>query len=334
MPPAAKKAPAKKRAAPKMEPPARPTAQTLAEMDDFAKVLYYGPWGSGKTTALAHMAKLGRVIWINAEGGIKRRPLERVFQLPLENIELHPRGGGRVSYRVLEDLFWEVKARLEDGEPIAGVTFDSTTDIYKTFLEDVRDEQYAKLAAKAEASGQELELSPFFTDRSAYGEETEMMRKIIRRFRDLPCHFALSALVREDEDQSTKEESYGPALNPALQTDVLGWMDVVCRTSIEDAPDGGDDLYFGSFRYEGIKVAKDRYKVLPKKLPNPTFDRLVAYLNDDLTVDTDPDVAAVRQRRAEERRKQAERRQARRKRSGKPAQADEGTTQEEESEEE
>lgn len=256
---------------------------------------------TAKTTDLAHMAKGGKVIWVNAEGGIKRRPLQHVFNLPLENIELYPdpRRNNRVSLRMLDDLFWQTLERLEN-EPgsIYGVVFDSVTDIYKVLLEDVREKEMQKVLAKAEAQGTVAEVDPFFNDRGYYGVMTEQMRQIIRRFRDLPCHFGMSALTRQDMDEDSGEIIYGPALNPALQTDLLGWVDLVCRTYTEDPDDGGDDLYFGSFHIEGIRVAKDRYKTMPKKMVTPTFDRIQSYLNGELTAENDPLVQQVRERKA------------------------------------
>jgi hypothetical protein len=249
----------------------------LSDQDDWVNILSYGEPGTGKTTAQAHMAKLGRVVYINAESGAKRRALAQ-FDIPLDRIEVFPAKGQIISFESLDDLFWELK----DDVPV-GVVFDSVTEVHKLLLEQVTAREVEKTRRKQERAGLEPDVDPFFIDRSYYGVMTEQMRQLIRKYRDLPCHTAFTALPRRDQNDKTGEVTYGPALTPALATDLMGYVDLICHHTIEDG------LYCGTFVAKGIKVAKDRYRCLPPVLVNPTMDRIVAYIREELQAETDPE---------------------------------------------
>ena len=75
----AKKPATKKPAATRKKPvPPADDDFGFVSLDDHPEpvnALYYGREGTGKTTAAAHLANRGRVLYINAEAGLKRQPL-------------------------------------------------------------------------------------------------------------------------------------------------------------------------------------------------------------------------------------------------------------------
>lgn len=251
---------------------------SLADVDETINELFYGDGGTGKTTALAAMANLGPIVMINAESGIKKRPLAKLG-VNVDNISVFPEPGQPLTFDALEELYWELKEEAEAGS-IVGVGWDSITEIHKVLLKDVID----KRVAKAERTGRG-DTDPFFTDRSDYGVMTEQVRLLVRRYRDLPCHFGATALERRDIDDDGAVV-YRPSLTPALSLDVYGYMDIVCHTSVEIH--GGEDVYVGTFRPTGKYRAKDRFSAMPRRLPDPSFARTAAYVNDELTEETDP----------------------------------------------
>lgn len=264
----------------------------LSDEQDWVNMLMYGNPGSGKTTALAHLSKLGPVVFINAEAGLKRVALQK-FNLPLENIEIFPAKGQTLSFESLDGLFWEIKAKL-DADPGAyvGIIWDSITEIHKMLLEAVSKKEYDKALRKAERAGIEPDIDQFFMDRAYYGVMTEQMRQLIRKYRDLDCHVGFSALPRRDLNEKTGDISYGPALTPALQTDIAGFVDILCHTEIDDDL----DRYIGRFRAVGIKMAKDRFGVLPPVLVDPTYDRIIAYVNGEIKEEDDPLQEPIREK--------------------------------------
>lgn len=290
---AVKKAAAKK-AAPKAV--AIPFAEIGDEESEFVNILYCGPHGTGKTTDLATMANLGPVVFINAEAGLKAKPLRRLG-VKLENIRVWPnrKAGETLSFGGIEELFWRMRGELVDNPAAyAGVVWDSVSEIHKLLLEDV----VKGAAEKADRAGRERDR--FFVDIADYGTMTEQVRFLLRRFRDLPCHFGATALLRRDIDKKGGGGVvYRPAVTPALITDLGGFMDAVCYTSVADVGETGE--YRGQFRPDDMREAKDRYGVFAdcKKLIDPTFERVAAYVHGQLEVATDPVMIAARKRRAE-----------------------------------
>lgn len=269
--------------------------RSLADQTEYVKALLYGEQGTGKTTALASMARLGRVIYIDAESGLKSRPL-RDLGVPVEDIEVYrPR-----AYDEYDKLYWDVKEELEDGlagklpagkKPIAGVVFDSFTEIQKSLIEQIVEKRVER------KTKQGMESDPFFTERDDYGRMTEQVRRLTRRFRDLPCHIGFGALQKREVESDGVV--YLPALTPAFMTDLMGYVDIIVCHSVTH--DYGTPEYVGVTKPIGKFRGKDRFNALPTTLANPTFDRLVELVNDDLDIATDDNQNEfLRRRKAKE----------------------------------
>jgi adenylate kinase family enzyme len=234
--------------------PANVRRATLEDERDYLKMLYQGEPGSGKTTAAAHMAKLGRVVWVSAEPGIKAGPL-RKLGVPLENIELHR----EITYDALNTLCAELRETLDaDPDAYVGVVFDTFSELQGKLLE-------------AKAKG-------LLISQQEYGVNTQEMTLLLRHFTDLPCHVVYTAHTKRDEDDD-KAVVYRPSVTPKVSGTLMGYVDVACYT-LEVAQAGGEDSdYLGLFRSAGKYRAKDRFGVLPPRLINPTFDRIAAYVD-------------------------------------------------------
>lgn len=270
------------------EAPSKATSQnwfvTLDDSQEFTKALFYGVEGTGKTTALASAANGGRVLIINAEGGLKKRALQRQG-INTDNIAVwpNPESGETITARSLEALHEKLRADLlEDPNSWFAVGLDSVSDIHQLLREQATDDRVTR---------SKVALDPDFVDRDDYGKMTGQMRKIIRRFRDLPCHVILTALEKDDEDSN----QIVPAITPALRTDILGYMDIVLRFG---SPDGS---YRGRSKNVARIRAKDRYGVLPEVLAEPSFERIEGYLDGSLDAETDEFQTAMATRDAEAR---------------------------------
>lgn len=277
-------------AKPQAEPRAPAKRATLAETVEYVNMMYYGDPGSGKTTSAAGLARLGEIVYVDAESGLKAGPLGRLG-IPTDNIGVHR----VISFEALENLYWDLKAELEEGGP-EGLVLDSITETQKLLLEHI----VARGVEKAERKG--MERDEYAIYKEDWGVNTEQMRRLIRKVRDLPCHVALVCLSRRDQDDDGAV-SVGPAVSPALQSDLMGYMDLVCHTSVEQI--GEEIAYVGEFRNVGKYQAKDRYGLLPRKLVNPSFDRVIAYVNGDLTPANDEVQQAYKELRAQTREQRA-----------------------------
>lgn len=256
---------------------------TLDDTVDKLNALFYGREGSYKTTGAATMANLpdkGRVLFINAEGGLKKAPLQkrgvdtsRIVVFP------DPKKKQRVTHKNLDALYRKVKADLEkDPDSWVGVVIDSATEVHTALLDLVQSKRVRTLQNKG------ADVDEDFVDISDYGTMTKMFRDLLRKFRDLDCHFVVTALERRDVDKDTGKPQYGPAVTPGLQTDLLGYVDFVLMFKAEDEDGPGRALTRANSRYR----AKDRFDVLPRVLANPTFERIMGYVDGTITEENDP----------------------------------------------
>jgi hypothetical protein len=259
-----------------------PVRKTLADVEDHLKILWYGEQGTGKTVDLATLARRGPVIFVNAEGGLKRRPL-RTFDIPPENLWLEPATG----YDQLEALYWQCRRDIEADKPdrAIGIDFDSMTEITKILTENQIGGRILRAREKADALGslpRDIDVNPFKTHLDDYGVMTEQLRHLCRRFRDLPMHVGFSALTRRDVDVSGGDTAgdavtYRPALTPAFGNDLRGFVDIVVATKI-----ASDGRYIGVTKPRFQLLGKDRFGMLPTTMVDPTFERILAVMNDEL----------------------------------------------------
>lgn len=258
---------------------------SLADTEEYVNALYFGPGGSGKSTDAAHMAKLGHVIAIDCESGLKKRPLRRMG-VPVENI--HPYKV--TNFQEMWKLTGQVESQLiEKPGSVAGLVIDSFTELQKRFIEDIVDTRNAKRAAT-------MVVDPFEVDIKEQGKMTEMCRRVARRLRDLPCHVVFVCLDKREVDNEVGGVFYRPALTPAFATDLIGYVDAVFCTRQEDTEEDDLSRFVASTVPTGRFRGKDRYGVFPATFVNPTFDRVVQYVEQDGEVDDDPYQAAYRQR--------------------------------------
>lgn len=256
---------------------------------DFINVLLYGREGGGKTTAAARLANAssalpkgkGKILIINAEGGVKRRPLQK-RGVDTSRVVLWPDPAKhqRVTHASLDQIHRRVKADLAaDPDSWAGVVFDSATEIHQAILDSVQAKRVQKIANTG------ADVDPDFVDIADYGTMSKLFRDVLRKFRDLPCHFVVTALERRDIDKDTGKPQYGPAVTPGLQADLLGYVDFVlmCKAEDEDGPFRA--LTRANSRYR----AKDRFDVLPKVMVDPFLDRITQYVTGDLEEESDPE---------------------------------------------
>lgn len=269
---------------------------TMDQTEEYLKVLWWGKEGSAKTTDMATAANRGRLFVVNAEGGFKKKPL-RELGIDISNITLWPPpdSGIEISYETMEDLYWRLRAKLlADPGYFYAIGWDSSSDIYTRFVANEREHQYRKNQAASPAKKRDAREERFFTDRADYGAATDQLRELLRRFRDLPCHFLVTALERRDIDEETSKVAYGPGVGPAFQKDLLGYLDVTIATKASTLQFGPDeeldviDSFRGLTRSNGMSRAKDRLKSLPRVMAQPTFERILDYVNDKIDEDSDP----------------------------------------------
>lgn len=258
---------------------------SLSEQAQFVKAGWYGDVGTGKTTNLAALARLGKVIYVDSEAGLEKNPLEDLG-IPVENIIPFR----DIRYDALDELHNDLREQLNK-EPgsIVGLLLDSKTEIVAKLVEQTNDAEIDRQIRKMSRRGEDTSsLSKFRIDLSSWGIVTEQVRRLMRKYRDLPCHMGWAALERRDVDQNDGSVNYGPKVNPGLQGDLVGYVGLVMHTWVDGEDRNGNALYVAHTRKTPKYTAKDRFHATPARLAEPTFDRVIDYVNRKLTVETDP----------------------------------------------
>lgn len=262
---------------------------SLAEENEYARICLYGRFGTGKTTALAHAAKLGGAVPIvDAEQRLKGGPLRRMG-VPIDRIEPHR----DVSYEAINKLIWDIKGRLHD-EPgsVSAFGIDAIDETTKLLVADVLEDNTERLLQRAEKRGEVADVNPNHIDRDMWGEMTEQVRKLLRHMRDLECHLMFTSHERRETDEDGTVV-YAPAATPAVMADLMAYVDIIGHTYL-------DDGHFVARFAPGTKYeAKDTFGVLPAIMVNPTVDRIVAYVHEELNADNDPEQQAYEAYRTE-----------------------------------
>lgn len=239
-----------------------PGLTRLADKREAVKLLLFGEPGSGKTTAMAKLANLGPIVYVDAEAGLKIKPL-KANGINVDNISVHT----DCTYDALDHLFWQLKADLaRDPESWAGVVFDSLTEVQAKLMAEVVK------AAVIKADNKGMERDPFATFQDDWGMGAEQLRRIVRSFRDLPCHIGFACLPKRDQDDDGVV-TYRPALMPSIAAAVMGYVDIMGYCNVIHK-EGEQERYVSLFRRQGKYLAKDRYGVLDR-IGSPDFDKII-----------------------------------------------------------
>lgn len=254
---------------------------------DFVTAVWYGSPGSGKTTnmcAFLLAEREGRLLVCNVEGGMKLRAL-KAQGIPTDRISVWPRPGIRPTFDGLERMVLKMQADLDEARasgaprPWCGIGWDSVTELIKTMLDNVLEDQHAarrEVAERARKAGKPAPRSSrarFVTESDDYQLVSQQVRSVLRKIRYMDLHFGVTALVRRDEDKNTGAVIYGPACPPALQGDLMSYSDVVIHTEVDDL-----GRFMGRVLGNPSWLAKDRYGLLPSELENPTAATLLDYI--------------------------------------------------------
>lgn len=251
---------------------------------DFVRICYYGNPGCGKTTAVAHAAKLGRVAALLTENGMHSRPLTRL-NVPTDQIEPIR----AVEFKDIREALYRVRVDLhDDADAWSGVVFDSATELARVWLESIVDAKYDKDRKLAEAKGQEYDGNRFFVSRDYYGQITQQWQRVLRDLSDLQCHAAFTAHVRRDVDEDDGSVRYGPDLPPAMQANLMGQVSMLIYMKEAGTYPDGRTVRIGYSHNSGKFTTKDRLAALPRALAFPTLDRVVSYVDGELTEENDP----------------------------------------------
>jgi len=211
----------------------KPTTKTYLNM------LIYGAPGSGKTTLAAtaqDVPEMQNVLYIDVESGslsiAHRSDIDVVriynyaqFSKVHEFLRLH------CQYRDAGDdgkLAGLAEAVGAEPKPYNTVVIDSLTEIQK---------QVMYMLLGIEVGHAQLDLIPETPEFREWGQSAEMMRLLVRSFRDLPMNVIFVCAEQEVENER-KQLLRRPALPGKLGTEIMGFLDVVGYLATAHGEDG------------------------------------------------------------------------------------------------
>lgn len=266
---------------------------TLADSADYIKALYYGPKGRRKTTYMAGLARYAeamggkhKMLAIDTEGhGWLKRALVR-HGIPVDRIVYRR----CTTYNEIEGVFWEMEPRVESGE-IVGVSVDHLSDLERRFVRAATMSRQTKKVGLGRVQtftkAQDLidkGVNPFETDRGDYNTWTNQATHLMRLYRDLDCHVAFGAHHRE-EDNTRK---WVPGLTPAFRNELMGSVNMIVGCDLVEFGEEEEDIIgIGVMREMGLWYGADRIGLTKPKMVDPSMDRLIGLLNEELDLSKD-----------------------------------------------
>lgn len=241
-------------------------------------ICIYGGPGTGKTTLAAtacDVPQMNPVLHLNIENGTSSI---KTLYPDLEIVDITKFAELQSVYN---DLF---KQRDFESQTCAGyktIILDNLTEGQKKGIEHIFE---SDSLSRTGISFTEFTMPTF--SNGGWNVSSEQMRKLIRAFRELPCYVIFVAW-EIDLDKSESRHLWTPAFTNKLANEAPGMMNDVYRYYFNR--DGVRTL--GTNR-DRDRIAKDRTRLLPKEIPNPTMQVIYDYWNGILVKSPDEDKPA------------------------------------------
>lgn len=218
-----------------------------SEQSHYLNALIYGEWGAGKTTLAASaeaVPEMGDVLYIDAESGSMSLSHLNIDVIKITNyrqfaeiydfLRLHCRYRDAGDTDKLNALWTKFTGQESDSPTYKTVVIDSLTEIQKLVM-------YQLLAMDVgEFSLNDVPSSPQFKE---WNQQAEMLRLLIRSFRNLPMHTIIVCGEQETEDER-KRLIKRPALSGKLAMEVQGYLDLVGYLATRQKDDGMQRVLF------------------------------------------------------------------------------------------
>jgi phage nucleotide-binding protein len=178
-----------------------------SELSNKINMLIYGEPGVGKTRIIGScdaLPEMRKVCILDIDGGAL------TVRDTFPNVDVI-----RItSYKELQGVYDDLKA---GGHSYQTIGIDTITEVQKYNMTDVMRNLVAKDPNRNE----------YVPDRREWGISSEMVRRMIHAFKDLPYNTIFTAHVKDDEDQSTGVTIKRPDLPGKLARQIPGWFDLV-----------------------------------------------------------------------------------------------------------
>ncbi|MBT9167371.1 MAG: hypothetical protein DDT19_00700 [Syntrophomonadaceae bacterium] len=266
------------------------------ETERYLNALFYGDYGVGKSYLAATSSEVPRmksVLYINAEGGdasVEHFDIDLVdignysqFARVHEFLRLHCKlrnlyaknkdPEARTRLIKLQATFMGIEEEsIKEPTLYYTVVVDTLTEVHKYCMYQLLGVKIGEFA---------LDVAPDNPEIADWGRSAEMIRLLVRTFRDLPMN-TIFICARDDVQDHTKKFHYAPLLPGKLSKEIRGFFDVVGYMAAV-ATEGGDMLRRLWLTPGNTFHAKHRFKDFQERyMDNPTMADLAKYRLKDL----------------------------------------------------
>jgi len=212
-------------------------------------ILIYGESGAGKTHLAGtadQVPEMRKVLFLDVEGG--------AFTLRHVSPNIDT-----IRIRTWADMVRALAELEAGGHGYKTVIVDSLTEVQK----------YSMYAVMGGVVDKEPDRDADIPSLREYLKNTELVRKFVRKFRDLPMNTIITALRGEDKDMKRAKTDYFPGLQGKVAKEVSAMVDGVFYLYTKEI-DGENQRVLLTSKVEDI-VAKDRSGALPQIVVDPTM---------------------------------------------------------------
>jgi len=267
----------------------------VTSINDYHNIINYGRIGVGKTHLVAtaqNYAPTSNLLFVSAEGGedtlrnipngdeidVVRINNYHQIQTIYEFLTLH------IKYRDKylmndEEQYKDKLCKLE--KKLKGLSeLPTEPTIYRSVAIDSLTElqQYAMyMVLDIDLNDTKLDDNPATPSRNDWGENSELVKKLVRSFRDLKIHTFFNCLEKKDKDDEN-EILVAPKLPGQLATDIPGFVDVVGRLYKSNTDEGTKRVLLT--QRSGKYLARVRGGDLGQYIMEPTIEKIFKGLED------------------------------------------------------
>lgn len=221
----------------------------LTEKSQYVKIIVYGRTGVGKTRFAATAPD---VLFIDAEAGTLS-----IADKPIDVVTIQ-------DFNQLDEIF---DFLLKGDHKYKSVVIDSLTEVQLKCMDNI---------IKSEVE-RKPDRDPDVPTQQNWGKSFNQIRKLIRKFRDLPMNVIIVCEAKDDRDEETGIIYTVPALPGQLANKIPGYIDIVGYMDLRKDSEG-NLIEKMLFRAIDRKDGKDRSGKLPVAMENPTFKKILNFV--------------------------------------------------------
>jgi hypothetical protein len=181
-------------------------------MSPHVNALIYGEPGVGKTRLIGSadaVPQMRKVLILDVDGGA----------LSVKDVYPNVERLRITNFAQLEAVHRDLHADASHG--FQTVSIDTGTEAQKYSMAAIMRDVVIKAAEKGEAR------DPDVPSMREWGITQEQVRRVVRKYRDLPLNFFMTCHVKDDKDEKTGITKKAPDLPGKLARQIAGFFDVV-----------------------------------------------------------------------------------------------------------